>query len=84
MPESYVEFRLHPPYPNRKTSVWSVLNKHHGDLLGLIVWRGGWRQYVLEPEAGCVFSKGCLIDIAHFIFVEMDKRRKTRRRVEKL
>ena len=44
-----------------------MLTKRRGDWLGRILWYGQWRQYVFETEEGCVFSKGCLDDIADFV-----------------
>ena len=61
--KEYIEF-VRMPY---KTEVWSVLTKRRGDWLGRILWYGQWRQYVFETEEGCVFSKGCLDDIADFV-----------------
>lgn len=50
-----------------KTTKWGVVNRRHGDVLGGILWYGEWRQYVFEAVDGCVFSVGCLRDIAAFI-----------------
>lgn len=57
-----------------KTSVFEVFSKHD-DLLGEIKWFPNWRQYCFFPEDGCVFSKGCMVDINDFIKQLMDLRK---------
>lgn len=49
-----------------KTSVFAVESKHE-DQLGIVKWFAQWRQYCFFPEDDCVFSKGCMDDINHFI-----------------
>lgn len=49
-----------------KTSVFAVESKHE-DQLGIIKWFPRWRQYCFFPEDDCVFSKGCMDDINHFM-----------------
>lgn len=50
-----------------KTGIWSVINKKHGDLLGIVSWFGSWRQYTFRPQPDTIFSAGCLDDIESFI-----------------
>lgn len=50
-----------------KTEVWRVTSMSSGDLLGGVSWYGPWRQYVFEPEGGCVFNNGCLNDVSGFL-----------------
>ena len=50
-----------------KTSIYLVTNNRTGAKLGIVRWFGRWRQYAFFPEPDCVFSAGCLHDIASFI-----------------
>lgn len=49
-----------------KTREWAVFSKSQNSLLGMVSWYGPWRQYVFEPEDGCVFNNGCLDAISDF------------------
>ncbi len=48
------------------TAMYSVTNKDHGDVLGVIKWYGPFRQYSFIPSSDCVFERTCLRDIASF------------------
>ena len=50
-----------------KTFRWHCNNIRLGHTLGIVKWDGAWRQYCYFPEPGCVYSAGCLKDIADFI-----------------
>ena len=56
-------------YPKKKTKTFQVVSKSSNDLLGYILWSGRWRQYVFETitDYPCIFSRGCNLDINHFI-----------------
>jgi len=56
-----------------KTKVFGVYSKK-GAFLGLIQWRNGWRQYVLEPIMGTVWANSCLADVQRFIKNQMESR----------
>ena len=58
-----------------KTSVFAVESKHE-DQLGIIKWFPHWRQYCFFPEDECVFSKGCMDDVNHFMGELMELRKK--------
>lgn len=64
--------------PERKTKVFIVCSKSSGDLLGAIRWHGAWRQYIFAPGAGCIFNKGCMLDILQVIDMLMAERRTTK------
>jgi hypothetical protein len=49
----------------KKTRMWVVESRRHGDALGMIQWYGAWRQYVLVAHA--IFNRGCLEDINKFL-----------------
>ncbi len=57
---------VYPPSAKRRTLTWFMTSKD-GKHLGIIRWFGRWRQYVFEPEAGTVWSCGCLSDVISFI-----------------
>ncbi len=54
-----------------KTKKFGVVPiKNHDDLLGIIKWDGGWRQYVFELDGDngtTIWSGGCLKQITDFI-----------------
>jgi hypothetical protein len=52
--------------PSGKTNVFEVQDRHLGTL-GRVRWFGRWRQYVFYPERDCLFSAGCLRDLASFL-----------------
>jgi len=66
-----------------KTSVFMVFSKKE-DLLGEIRWFAQWRQYCFFPEDDCVFSKGCMQDINHFIEQLMELQKSLLRMKKKL
>lgn len=49
------------------TGVWQCVNNKSGDVLGLVKWYPGWRQYCFFCDTGIVLSAGCLHDIESFI-----------------
>jgi hypothetical protein len=53
----------------KRTNKYSVRNKKTGHILGKLIWHTGWRQYCYFPRADCVYSAGCLKDIAGFLEV---------------
>ena len=57
----YLAFEPGPDKP--KTKTWRVVSD---TFVGIIAWRGPWRQYSFFPEPGSVFEKTCLRDIANF------------------
>ncbi|GAG95866.1 unnamed protein product [marine sediment metagenome] len=61
----YLEFTIMEQKP--KTKVIGVTSKLHGDILGIIKWYNGWRQYCFYPEQYTIFSMGCLEDIQSYI-----------------
>ena len=57
-----------------KTSVFAIMSKHD-DIIGEVKWLAPWRQYTFFPEDDCIFSKGCLEDINHFMTELMNLRK---------
>jgi len=63
----WIRFELVKSY--EKTSVWNVVAKDDGVILGSVFWCGPWRQYAFGPTADCatVYEQRCLRDIADFV-----------------
>lgn len=60
----------------KKTKEFRVLSAHNDSVLGYIKWYGPWRQYCFFPREDCVWSSGCLADLAAFIKGLMDERKR--------
>jgi hypothetical protein len=56
-----------------RTKKFICKNIKSEDILGFIRWYSFWRQYIFYPEP-CLFSKGCLDDISHFLNLIKDLR----------
>jgi len=69
----YMDFYLVEKKP--KTNVYQIENKKSGDVIGIIEWYSVWRQYVIQPEFGCIFNDTCLKEIAEFLS-ELNKNHK--------
>ena len=52
--------------PKRKTRDYDILDRR-GNPLGSIEYYSSWRQHVLAPEPGTVWSAGCLADANDFL-----------------
>lgn len=61
-----------------KTSIWTVTSQTRGDRLGVVSWYGPWRQYVFEPDDGCLFNHDCLAEIAAFCYKATEAHRTQR------
>ena len=66
------------PRPDRKTSVWEILNTNSSARLGLVRWYGRWRQYTFEPSPETVFNRDCMIDLSNFLRRVNDEHRAKR------
>jgi len=71
--KSYVRFELLEK--KKKTNVYLVVSKSSGASLGRIRWYFAWRQYVFEPFAETVWSRGCMEEVREFIKELMDARK---------
>jgi len=58
----YFTVQDEPLLPGRKTRNYRVMSKRN-DFLAVIQWHSSWRQFVLMPTGGTVWSGGCLRDI---------------------
>ena len=43
-----------------------IVSDRHGGRLAFVEWYPRWRQYVVDPQEGAVFSADCLRDLATF------------------
>lgn len=71
----YIDIRWAGRSDSGKTDVYDVTNRERGTALGVVKWWGRWRQYAFLPAGDCVFSAGCLTDIADAIAVLMSDRK---------
>lgn len=60
-----------------KTSVYSINNTTHGDVLGIVKWNPAWRQYCFFTTEEIVLSSGCMADLQEFLNT-INKRQKNR------
>ena len=57
------------------TKKYAVVPKsNQEDIIAVILWSGGWRQYVLEIDEKTIWSYGCLKQIYNFIDILMKDR----------
>jgi hypothetical protein len=61
----FIHFDLVEKKP--KTNVYNVVNNKSGSILGKLGYYPQWRQYVIAPQGGTIFSMGCLNDIIDFV-----------------
>lgn len=50
-----------------KTKRWAVTANEGDHTLGVVKWYGPWRGYAFFPQAGTLYERTCLRDIADFI-----------------
>ena len=62
-------------YKRQKTKRFNVINKKHGNILGIIKWSNGWRQYCFYPEEDTVWSEDCMNRVGYWIW-ELNKEHK--------
>jgi hypothetical protein len=59
-----------------KTKIIGIMNKNHGEEIGLIKWFSKWRQYCFFPTNDTVWNTTCIEDIYDVISDLMDERKK--------
>jgi hypothetical protein len=61
-----------------KTKRIVIMNKHHQQIIGEILWFGRWRQYCFFPanHMATVWNKTCLEDVQKVIKELMEERKK--------
>lgn len=74
MGKQYVEFKVAGKKP--KTTIYHVVSKSDGFILGVIKWDAPWRQYCFFPAERTTWSRGCLEQVVDFIHNLMEARKK--------
>ena len=52
---------------DRKTDIFYIVSKKSDGQLGMILWYGPWRAYVLCPDEDTVWNIECLKNINEFL-----------------
>jgi len=65
--EEYEYIRIVEVEKKPKTSVYQVINKRYGDVLGIIRWHGPWRRYILDIQEQTLWNDGCLKEVTGFM-----------------
>ena len=68
---SHLTFREIPT--QGKMIKYEVINNRFQEVIGVIHWRGGWRQYIFQAEPKIDMSRSCQKEIIKFIDELMDK-----------
>lgn len=63
----HLRFEKLPLEKGRKMLKYNVINDALGQTIGIIHWRGGWRQYVFCADADIDMSRSCHKEIDEFI-----------------
>jgi len=65
-----------PLEKGRKLFKYNVVNEKFNEVIGVVHWRGGWRQYVFQAGIRIDMSRSCHKEIDKFIDNLMDARKK--------
>ena len=49
-----------------KTDLWEIRSVASNEILGVIRWWGGWRQYVFHPADHTIWNPDCLDEVSTF------------------
>lgn len=58
-----------------KTERFTVVSAHTDEELGEILWRNGWRRYVMRFDKDCDWSLECMAECYKFIAKLMQERK---------
>lgn len=64
---SHLEFKKLRLEKGKKLHKYNVTNHSLYQNIGIIHWRGGWRQYVFQAKPNVDMSRGCHKQIDEFI-----------------
>lgn len=70
---SHLKFRKMPLKKGAKLHTYKVINNNFNRDIGIIHWRGGWRQYVFQAKDKVDMSRSCHKEIDRFITGLMKK-----------
>lgn len=79
MGASHLDFEKLPLEKGAKLHKYNVINITFNQIIGIIHWRGGWRQYVFRAKPDIDMSRSCHKEIDKFIDGLMDEWRKQKR-----
>lgn len=66
-----------PRVVGKKTDIYNITRLDYPyDTIGIIHWRGGWRQYVSQTLPQVDMSRGCNLEVNAFIDKLMNERKK--------
>lgn len=77
----HLKFRKLPLQKGNKLHVYKVHNINFGYDIGVIHWRGSWRQYTFMADPNIDMSKGCHKQIDDFIDKLMEDWRKKKKEI---
>lgn len=64
---THLSFSKMQPKEGAKLYRYRVMNKELNQEIGIIHWRGGWRQYVFQARPEIDMSRSCQKEIIKFI-----------------
>ncbi len=64
---SHLAFRKRSLKKGAKLHTYLVFNKKFDEGIGVIYWRGGWRQYVFQAKPEIDMSRSCQKEIIEYI-----------------
>jgi hypothetical protein len=64
---AHLRFEKQPLKPGCKLNEYAVINDQFQEQIGIIHFRGGWRQYVFQAQPGIDMSRSCHREIDAFI-----------------
>lgn len=76
---SHLDFEKLPLEKGRKLNKYKVVNTSLNQEIGIIHWRGGWRQYVFQSKPDIDMSMSCQKEIIKFVYKLMNKWRKSKK-----
>lgn len=74
----HLKFKKLPKKKGHKLHIYKVHNVNFRQDIGIIHWRGGWRQYVFQSYPEIDMSRGCHKQIDEFIDKLMKEWRKNK------
>ena len=66
MPEPALTYRFFT-VEDFAPDLYTIVTRRDRAIIGRIEWYARWKEWVLVPDEGTVWSAGCLDDVADFI-----------------
>ena len=63
----HLRFIAFPLQKGKKLLEYKVINDQFEETIGVIHWRGGWRQFVFQAKPEVDVSRSCMKEIISFI-----------------